>query len=56
MFLDYRSCRPFEALAAGLIRGAAQTYGEPIRLERSYPRGDGGNFVRFSIERMMPVH
>ena len=27
MHLDYRSCRPFEALAAGLIRGAAQTYG-----------------------------
>jgi hypothetical protein len=56
MHLDYISCRPFEALAAGLIRGAAQTYGEPIRLERSYHVSDGGNFVRFSIERMVPVH
>jgi Haem-NO-binding len=56
MHLDYRSCRPFEALAAGLIRGAAQTYGEPIRLERSYHLSDGGSFVRFSIARIMPVH
>lgn len=56
MHLDYINCRPFEALAAGLIREAAQTYGEPIRLERSYHVRDGGKFVRFSIERMMPVH
>jgi len=56
MHFDYRSCRPFEALAAGLIRGAAQTYGEPIRLERSYHVRDGGKVVRFSIARMMPVH
>ena len=56
MHLDYISCRPFEALAAGLIRGTAQTYGEPIWLERSYHVSDGGKFVRFSITRMMPVH
>jgi Haem-NO-binding len=56
MHLDYISCRPFEALAAGLIQGAAQTCGEPIRLERSYHVRDGGKVVRFSIARMMPVH
>jgi hypothetical protein len=55
MHLDYRSSRPFEALASGLIRGAAQAYGEPIGIERSYQMRDADNFVRFSIERMMPA-
>ncbi len=51
MHLDYRSSRPFEALASGLILGAAQIYGETVRIERSAHEGGGDRFVRFSIQK-----
>ena len=51
MHLDYHSKRPFEALASGLILGAAQLYGEPVRVESSALENDGEKFVRFSIRK-----
>ena len=51
MHLDYRSNRPFAALASGLILGAAQLYGETVLIERSAHEHDGEKFVRFSIQK-----
>ncbi|MER9951763.1 heme NO-binding domain-containing protein [Mesorhizobium sp. M0047] len=51
MNLDYRSSRPFEALASGLILGAAQIYAETVRIERSSHENGGEKFVRFSIQK-----
>lgn len=51
MHLDYHSKRPFEALASGLILGAAQLYGEPVLVESSALEGDGEKFVRFWIRK-----
>ncbi|QKC85210.1 heme NO-binding domain-containing protein [Mesorhizobium sp. NZP2077] len=51
MNLDYRSSRPFEALASGLILGAAHIYGETVRVERSSHEIGGEKFVRFSIRK-----
>ncbi len=49
MDLDYESCRPLEALAEGMIRAAAEHYGEPIAITKTRIEGNAGGIVRFSI-------
>lgn len=49
MELDYESCRPLEALAEGMIRAAAEHYGEPVTLEKARIEVSGRSVVRFSI-------
>jgi hypothetical protein len=51
MALDYRSCRPLESLAEGLILGASDYFGEPIAVRRTRHESATGGFVRFTIER-----
>lgn len=48
--LDYESCRPLEALAEGMIRAAADHYGEPVAIARARVEDASGSFVRFSIQ------
>ena len=47
--LDYESCRPLEALAEGMIRAAADHYGQPVAIATSRVAESAGGFVRFSI-------
>lgn len=50
MRLDYRSCRQMEALAEGLIRGAATHFGEPVAIARETLDIGGERVVRFTVE------
>lgn len=47
--LDYTSCRPLAALAEGMIRGAADHYGETVTIQRMQVGDDDVPVVRFSI-------
>ncbi len=49
--LIYRSPRPFENLARGLIEGAVAYYNEPVRLEKMEPMPGGPNQYRFLLTR-----
>lgn len=47
--LDYASCRPLEALAEGMIRAAADYFGEPIAITRSQIEESDEKRTRFAI-------
>ncbi len=49
--LIYRSPRPFENLARGLIEGAIAYYNEPVRLEKIEPMPGVPNQYRFLLTR-----
>lgn len=51
LIIDYKSCRPLEALAEGMIRAAAHHYGEPITVSRAQVKVDHESAVRFTIAR-----
>lgn len=48
--LDYRSCRPLESLAEGMIRAAADHFRQPVAIATSRVEAPTGAFVRFSIQ------
>lgn len=50
MRVDYRSCRQMEALADGLLRGAAAYYGEAVEI-KSQTLDGGDRVVRFTLTR-----
>lgn len=49
LVIDYKSCRPLEALAEGMIRAAAHHYGEDITVQRTRVEIERENAVRFTI-------
>lgn len=51
LLLVYRSPRHFGDLAEGLIAGAAQRYGEAVRIVRTTVPQAAGTQVRFAVER-----
>jgi hypothetical protein len=51
MELEYRSCRPFAALAEGLILAAARRFRTLVRLERDDRSDASGSLVVFTLER-----
>ncbi|TFZ59481.1 hypothetical protein E4V01_08480 [Methylorubrum sp. Q1] len=48
--LDYESCRPLEALAEGMIQGAADHFRQPVAVAKLRVEDPAGPFVRFSIK------
>ncbi len=48
--LDYRSCRPLEALAEGMILAAAHRYSQPVRVSKNRHENGKDPMVRFTIE------
>lgn len=48
LLVDYRSCRNMEALAEGLIRGAARHFGETVEIQSEILPG-GDRTVRFRV-------
>ncbi|KQO88653.1 MULTISPECIES: heme NO-binding domain-containing protein [Methylorubrum] len=48
--LDYESCRPLEALAEGMIHGAADHFRQPVAIAKLRVEHPAGPFVRFSIK------
>lgn len=54
--LDYESCRPLESLAEGMIRAAAEHYGQPITIDKTRMEDGNGAFVRFSIRHFAGQH
>ncbi len=51
LVIDYRSCRPLEALAEGMIKAAALHYGETVTVERTRTQTERDAAVRFTITR-----
>lgn len=51
MEMIYRSKRPFADLAEGLIRGAADHFGETIMVERTSLPCDAGTAEKFTLRR-----
>lgn len=49
--LDYSSCRPLAALAEGMIKGAADHYGEAVTIQRTQIDDGDTPIVRFAIRR-----
>lgn len=49
--IDYRSCRPLEALAEGMIRAAAVHYSEAVTVDRARIEVERESAVRFVIRR-----
>ena len=49
--IEYRSTRPFAALAEGLIRGCIAYYGEPIEIGIEDLSGGAGTMARFLLTR-----
>ena len=47
--LDYRSARCLEALATGLIEGAAEHYGQPVRIRQQILGQGAERVVRFEV-------
>lgn len=52
LFMNYRSCRPLSALAEGLILGAADHYGNTVKLHQEPGTDANGSFVRFQVQLM----
>ncbi len=51
LVIDYRGCRPLEALAGGMIKAAAAHYGEVVTVERTRLQIEVGDAVRFTVTR-----
>ena len=51
LIIDYRSCRPLEALAEGMIKAAAVHYGEVVSVERTRLQFELSDAVRFTVTR-----
>ena len=51
LVIDYRSCRPLEALAEGMIKAAALHYAETVTVERTRVQIEQDSAVRFTITR-----
>jgi hypothetical protein len=51
LVLEYRSCRPFAALAEGLLLASARHFRTPVTLERDDRSDASGNIVVFTLER-----
>ena len=49
LVIDYKSCRPLEALAEGMIRAAAHYYGEDVTVQRARIDTERESAVRFTI-------
>ncbi|HEY5720571.1 MAG TPA: heme NO-binding domain-containing protein [Gammaproteobacteria bacterium] len=50
LVMEYRSSRPFAALALGLIRGCGDHFGQPLEVtSESLPKDDNG--MRFTVRR-----
>lgn len=49
LIIDYKSCRPLEALAEGMIRAAAHHYGEDVTVQRARVEAERESAVRFTI-------
>lgn len=52
LVVDYRSCRPLEALAEGMIMAAALHYGETVTVDRARIGTERDAAVRFTIKRV----
>ena len=52
MVLDYRSCKPLADLAAGVIRGASNHVGTPVRISQCPMHQLEGKPVRIEVEKV----